>query len=107
MGKQEEAKETAQMRTARGLHCIHILRDRIATFLSQNSGVTEGLIRECDANEWDEGVAYDLRAALFQLGCVLSALVLWDREALPTDPDERQTVENLTRRLDEAGAKHA
>ena len=100
MSKQGDIEAAALMQMAQGLHYIHNLRDNIARFLSQNSGTTEELIRECDKNRWDESVAFDFRAALFQLGCVLATLVLWDGEVLPHD-ESRQKMADLTGRLDE------
>lgn len=67
---------------------IHKVRDGIAKFLATHTTTVDDLIACCDRNGWEAGVAYDLRAAMFQLGCVLSTLVLWDNEVLPKDPDQ-------------------
>ena len=67
---------------------IHKVRDDIAKFLATHTTTVDDLIACCGRNDWEADVAYDLRAAMSQLGCVLSTLVLWDNEVLPRDPDQ-------------------
>jgi len=80
-----------------GLAKVHALRDDIARFLDKHSLDIDELIACCDRNGWDAGVAFDFRAAMFQLGCVLSTLVLWDGEVLPKNGSADKILADVRR----------
>jgi hypothetical protein len=62
-------------------------------------------ITTCDRNGWDASVAFELRAAMFQLGGVLATLVLWDREILPDIPGDRDKALADIRRMEDEYAR--
>jgi hypothetical protein len=81
--KNKTTSDDADQALREGLAKVHSLRDDIARFIDRHSLDIDELIACCDENGWEAGVAFDFRAAMFQLGCVLSTLVLWDGEVLP------------------------
>ena len=70
-------------------------RPAIAHFLAEAINWPEEIIGHCDANGWNESVGYDLREALFKLGCVLGTLVTWEEDAGLT----RDQIVRIDRRL--------
>ena len=60
---------------------IQTYRAAIAHFLADTINWPERIITHCDANNWNESVAYDLRESLFKLGCVLGTLATWEVDA--------------------------
>ena len=81
--KNKTTPDDADQALREGLAKVHLLRNDIARFLDRHSQDIDELIACCDRNGWEACVAFDFRAAMFQLGCVLSTLVLWDDEVLP------------------------
>ena len=92
--KDKIARPEAKMSDAKtrelveGLAGVHRLRDSIAQFLAKHCNTVDEFISCCDRNDWNADVAFDFRAAMFQLGCVLATLTLWDREVLPENADQ-------------------
>lgn len=69
---------------------IRTYREAIARLLAEAGGWPESIVASCDANGWECGVAFDLREALFKLGCVLGTLSTWEEDAGLTNGQIRQ-----------------
>ena len=72
MMKNKTTPDDADQALREGLAKVHLLRNDIARFLDRHSQDIDELIACCDRNGWEACVAFDFRAAMFQLGCVLS-----------------------------------
>lgn len=72
---------------------IRACKDNIAAFLRKMASAPDTIIRDCDECSWNESVAYDLREALFKLGCVLADLMAWESECGLTR-DQLKTIDD-------------
>lgn len=78
---QKKADEKPQCELVAAICDIRMYRDAIAHFISDAIRWPERIVEHCDANGWNDSVAYDLREGLFKLGCVLGTLTTWESDA--------------------------
>lgn len=93
--QQKKAAEKAPQELVEAIGDIRMYRDAIAHFIADAIRWPERIIEHCDANGWNESVAFDLREGLFKLGCVLGTLTTWEADAALT----RKQVLQIDRQL--------
>lgn len=82
--------ETKQDTITPAILDIRKFRETLAEFLAEHHEMPHQITEHCIRNGWNDGVAFDIQHAMFELGHALGALMLWERDVELTSAQLRK-----------------